>query len=1519
MTPPTPTTGLEIAIIGMAGRFPGAETLEQFWQNLRDGIESIAQFTEAELVANGVAAELLTQPDYVKAEGAIAGLETFDAAFFGFSPREAEILDPQHRWFLDCAWTALENAGYDAEQYSGAIGVYGGAAANPYLFNLIRNPEIGRSVSHYQLMLANDKDFLTTRVSYKLNLRGPSLDIQTACSTSLVAVHVACQSLLSGECDLALAGGVSLAQPTGYRYQPGGIYSPDGHCRAFDAKANGTIAGNGVGIVVLKRLEDALAEGDRIHAVIKGSAINNDGGNKVSYTAPQIDSQAAVIQAAQTMAEVEPDRITYLEAHGTGTSLGDPIELAALTQAFRLGTSPLGPGQQFCALGSLKPNIGHLDAAAGIASLIKTVLALQHQQIPPSLHSQQPIAALDSSPFYLNTTLSDWRSSTGCLCAGVSSFGIGGTNAHVIVESAPPSSPSGTSRPHQLLVLSARTATALQTAAAHLSAALQQQPAINLADVAYTLQGGRRALEYRWMGVCDSVEQAVQVLSTIADPAIADPAIAPQSPIPASPPRLVWLFPGQGSQYVNMGRELYDTEAVFRDVIDRGCEHLRSRLDQDLRSLLYPTEAGDPAILNQTCYAQPAIFLVEYALAQLWLSWGVRPDALIGHSIGEYVAATLAGVLTFEQALTLVVVRSQWMQACPPGVMLSVALSEPEVKASLAARMGEPVDLAASNAPRLCVVSGTAAAIAPLEAQWSAEGVACRRLPTSHGFHSALMEAAIVPLTEQLRQLTLHPPTTPIVSNLTGTWLTAEQAIDPGYWGNHLRHTVRFADGMATVLHQGNWLGLEVGAGQTLGTLAKQQFPNFGVLSSLRHPHQAPADQALILNTIGQLWLQGVAIAWSQFAAGETRHRLPLPTYPFERQRYWIESQSDQFLSLPAPVALPSSPDSPPIADPSDWFYLPAWEQAPPRLEKTPLANHRRCWLILLDGQGLGDRLAQSLQAAAEDVITVKLGDRFDQVGYRAFTADPDRSSDWVELLEDLQLRELIPTQIVNLWNLTADPLCPHPLAGFYSLLHLSQAILTLKMADPIQMAIVANHTQSVLGNEPLAPLKATVLGLAKVINQELSQVTCRCWDVVLPDQATALDRFTQALIADLTLAPSTLIVAYRGAHAWQPVWRAQPLPLTEPLLLRDRGTYLVVGDFTSGLGSVWVELLSATAATCIVLSSEPIPDVHIIAPKVRVQPTDLNDRAALMAAIAQINTTHGAIHGVFYSTPMSEDRAALIPQLTPIDCGTTFAAKFQNIALFAEVLANQPLDFCLLQSSLASVLGGLGLAAYAAANAAIDALALHQSQTTGIPWISVNWDAWRDLEDAATILASTNPQFGAELAALTLTTAEVNQATRRILAHPLAAQVVVSKGNLGDRWERWINQPLGMAHSPEPTLSHQRPALSTAYIAPQTEIEQAIAEIWQTLLGVEAIGIEDSFFELGGHSLLAIQAISRLRDRFAVELPLRSLLESPTVAGVAAIVVAALPAPAELDAMAALLAEIQHLSPEEVQQQLQV
>src|SRR6266516_460986 len=760
--------GLEIAIIGMVGRFPGAKNIDEFWQNLQHGVESVSFFSEEELKSSGVASTLLNDHHYVKAGAILNDVELFDAAFFGYNPREAEVMDPQQRLFLECAWEALESAGYDSETYEGLIGVYAGAGMNTYLFNLYANSAIRESVAGFQAMISNDKDFLSTRVSYKLNLEGPSIVVQTACSTSLVAVHLACQSLLSGECDMALAGGVSIQIPqkAGHLYQEGWIFSPDGHCRAFDSRAQGTVRGSGIGVVVLKRLADALTAGDSIHAVIKGSAINNDGSLKVGYTAPRIEGQARVIKVAQDVAEIEAETISYVEAHGTGTELGDPIEIAALTRAFRSSTEKQG----FCAIGSVKTNIGHLDAASGVAGLIKTVLALKHKLLPPSLHFETANPKIDfaSSTFYVNTRLAEWKANGVPRRAGVSSFGIGGTNAHVIVEEAPEVEDSGKSRRWQLLALSAKTSSALEAATENMVQYLKQHPDLDLADVAYTLHVGRRAFSHRRVLVCHDLYDAVSTLETRnSQRLLTGTQEHGDRPV-------VFMFPGQGTQYVNMGLELYQSESIFREWVDRCSEILQSLLGFDLRDLLYPGQehTEEPARhLHETLNAQLALFVIEYALPQLWMAWGVRPQAMIGHSIGEYVAACLAGVLSLEDALALITTRGRLMQALPDGAMLAVPLPEEKINPIL----GPALFLAAINGPSLCVVSGPIEAVDALQEQLSKQGVATRRLHTSHAFHSAMMQPIVASFTEQVNKVNLKAPRIPYVSNMTGTWISAAE------------------------------------------------------------------------------------------------------------------------------------------------------------------------------------------------------------------------------------------------------------------------------------------------------------------------------------------------------------------------------------------------------------------------------------------------------------------------------------------------------------------------------------------------------------------------------------------------------------------------------------------------------------------------------------------------------------------------------------------------------------------------
>jgi acyl transferase domain-containing protein len=772
-TPDLDEPGEAVAIVGMAGRFPGALDLEAFWRNLRDGVESIATFSDAELLAAGVSPALLSHPRYVKARGVLSGVELFDAPFFGFSPREAAITDPQHRVFLECAWEALEQAGVDPETCPGRIGVYAGSIVSTYLLFHLFPQVAAEDEAGWQMMLANDKDALATRVSYKLNLKGPSVSVQTACSTSLVAIHMARQSLLDYECDLALAGGVSVRSPqnVGYLYQEAGIHSPDGHCRAFDARARGTVFSGGAGIVVLKRLADALADGDTVRALLVGSAINNDGAQKVGFTAPSVEGQAEVIARALALGGVDPETIQYVEAHGTATPLGDPIEIAALTRAFRASTDRRG----FCAVGSVKSNIGHLDSAAGIAGLIKTVLALEHRQIPPSLHFERPNPQIDfaASPFFVNDRLRQWERGErgeGPRRAGVSSFGIGGTNAHVVVEEAPPAPPGSPARPWQLLVLSAKTEPALALAAARLAEHLELRPEQELADVAHTLQVGRRAFPFRRSLVCGSREEARAALAAHAAHA-ANPGLPAGRPAGGTP-AVAFLFPGQGSQRLDMGRELYDAEPLFRREVDRAAEILRPHLGEDLRPLLFPaTERREEAArrLARTAVAQPALFVVETALARLWMSWGIRPQAMLGHSIGEYVAAHLAGVLSLDDALELVAARGRLVEELPGGAMLAVPLPEGEV----APLLGSELAVAAVNTPLQCVVSGPEPEIEALCTELEGRGIAGRRLTTSHAFHGRQMDRLVEPFTRIVGRFTLRPPEIPYLSNVSGRWATA--------------------------------------------------------------------------------------------------------------------------------------------------------------------------------------------------------------------------------------------------------------------------------------------------------------------------------------------------------------------------------------------------------------------------------------------------------------------------------------------------------------------------------------------------------------------------------------------------------------------------------------------------------------------------------------------------------------------------------------------------------------------------
>jgi acyl transferase domain-containing protein/acyl carrier protein len=1493
----------EVAIIGMSGRFPGAGDLAEYWRNLSEGVESIVFFSDQELLDQGVPEEVLQRQDYVKAGSILTDIDLFDAPFFGINPREAEGMDPQHRLFLECAWHALEDAGYAPEAFEGSIGVYAGCARSTYWDYLNRFPDFINKLGFLQIMLGNEKDYLTTRASYKLNLKGPSVCVQASCATSLVAVNQACQALLTGQCDMALAGGICVRVPqkAPYHYQPGGIFSPDGHCRVFDADAQGMIFGNGVGLVVLRPLADALKAGDPIRAVIKGSIVTNDGSAKGSYTAPSVEGQAAAVARALKLAGVQPDTITYVEAHGTGTTVGDPVEVAALTRAFRQGTDRVG----FCALGSVKSNFGHLDHAAGIAGLIKTVLALEHRQIPPTLHFQRPNPeiAFEQSPFAVTTDLTEWKSAKSPLRAGVSAFSIGGTNAHVVLEEAPAAEPSGKSRPSQLLAVSARTAAALDTATAQLADHLERHPYLDLADVAYTCHVGRRTFAHRRFILAQDLREAARRLR--AD----DPELVATGSAPATEPAVAFLFSGQGSQYIRMAHDLFRVEPVFREQLETCIDILRPRLGLDLRRLLYPppVQAEEAAVkLRQTAITQAALFSIEYALAKLLLSWGIRPAAMIGHSLGEYVAACLAGVFSLETALALVAERGRLMQALPPGSMLAVNLPETDLASILGVPGGDAVSLAAINEATQCVVSGPTEAIDHLEAQLLRSGVSCRRLQTSHAFHSSMMQPMLESYRAFLADFDFQAPQIPYISNVTGTWAAPEVVTDPAYWTDHIRRPVRFAEGLGCLLRGDCRILLEVGPGQTLCSFARRhpdKTPAHRVFSSLRARHERKADTEFLQRTVGRLWLAGVNVDWPSFYAYERRRRVRLPGYPFERQRYWVDP--------PRPASALASPEKKP--DLADWFYVPTWTEDAADAPSAPALPDEQgsTWLVFQDELGVGADLASRLESAGRNVVVVRPGPDFTRLGPQAYQIDPRQREHYLALVGDLCGGPGVPSHIAHLWSLstkdegpgTRDQ-GPTPGAmeealdlGFYSLLYTAQALVSHNVTDSVRIGVISNQVHRVRDGDTVCPAKAIVLGARTVISQEYPNLRCHSIDLGALAVAEAGPEVVDRLLAELEGALPGTVAAYRDGQRLRPSFaplRLEKLAAPGPLL-RPSGVYLITG----GMGRIGLALAKGLAASLQArlvlvgrsrlperegwaewLASHPeddpvsrkirsLQEIEELGGQVLALTADISSleqmQGVLDRTLAQFGALHGVIHGA--GTVSAGDFLG-VDQVDRVACDRHFRPKMQGALVLRQLLRDRDCDFCLLVSSLSTVLGGLGYLAYTSANAFLDALAAQADRAGGTRWYGINWDQW-SFPDAPADALAILPDEGVET-------------FMRFLDTPPANQVVVSTYDLHYRIKLWVDHVRGADSDAEGAGLHARPELATDYAAPRDSVEQAIAKLFEETLGIHNVGIYDRFFELGGQSLLATELVAKVRAAFRIELPLRQFFEAPTVADLA-------------------------------------
>jgi acyl transferase domain-containing protein/acyl carrier protein len=1482
---PQAETRFDVAVIGMSGQFPGARDLKQFWQNLADGIESIRTFTDEELLQRGVDPALLHDPAFVKAAPVLDNPDQFAAAFFGYSPREAELMDPQQRLFLEHSWAALEDAGYAPRKLKQEVGVFAGMSLSSYLlFNLVNNPAVDSREESFQAMIGGDKDFLCTRVSYKLNFKGPSLTIQTGCSSSLVAAHLAVLSLITYQCDLAITGGVSVGVPqrTGYLYQQGGIASPDGHCRPFDAEAQGTVFGEGIGVLIFKRYEDALRDRDHVYALIRGSAVNNDGSSKIGFTAPGVEGQIEVISRALASADVPANTIGHIETHGTGTALGDPVEVAALQKVFQQQEWK----QKSCALGAIKSNIGHLDAAAGAAGLIKSVLMFKNKHLVPTLHFKQANPKIDfqSGPFYVNTKYQPWTSEHGPLRAGVSSFGIGGTNAHMVLEEAPSRKNGGTAKPLQIVCLSADTSSALEQATDNLCRHLTDDSSSSLADIAYTLHLGREQFKHRRAVVCSNLADAQAALNQ----RMPDRVFTSQADTISRP--VAFMFPGGGSQYAGMGADLYDNEPIFRQEIDRCAELLKGILGYDLRKLICVSKK-ESVIASQRLLRPsaglPAIFSTEYALARLLLSWGLKPACMIGHSLGEYAAACLAGVCSLEDALRLVVFRGRLFESLPSGSMLSVNLPESEVGV-----LPEGVEIAAVNTREQCVISGPARMIDDVAQTLTARNIEYHHLHIEAAAHCSMVEPVMEQFRRFLEQVPLSRPSIPFISNLTGTWITDEHAADVNYWVRHLRHTVRFAEGIQKIADQPGCAMLEVGPGRTLASLARQQLKEKGKLafSLMRHPNDAASDLHTLYNALARMWSAGVDIDWSRFYGSEARSRVSLPSYPFERQSYWV------------------SPSSGPLRKLShSQLYVPSWKRTDELRARAEETNE--LWIVLADEHGVGANIASTLASSGHQVVIVKAGDRFKLQTPGCYEVAPNSEKDFYLLLNEVSASNTSGIRILHLWTLGQDNARGSPREfqhtqemGLYSLLHLTRA--AAKSDHPLahRIIVVSNGVVQVSGSDCVFAEKSSLLAACTVVPQEYDNISCQFIDVPVQGFSPATtQRISAQILAEATNGEKAVpFVAYRGLQRWMRDYG--PIELesrSNPVESRPSGgTYVITGGLGT-LGLLVAQHLAEISPCTIVLTTRfnfldkdrwndvPVQSdgelsrkiallkkLEEMGTQVLVAKADVADETEMEQLFSIVEMRYGPIHGVIHMAGITGDKALrLVCDLRENDCQAQFRPKIDGCYVLRNVLRNRSVKFCVLFSSTASFLGGPGMLAYTAASCFLDSFASNCC-LEGQRWISINWDGW---------IAHDSTHFMGEHAtsldryALPYTKALGLLDT--ILANTAGGQIVVSSGDISARIHEWHkNQKAFSDSSHEASTVHERPVLGTEFAPPTTELQKKIAAIWSAVLGIEQIGIHDNLFELGGNSLIGLRIVARLKKELDTEIAVTALFEGPTV-----------------------------------------
>lgn len=1473
-----------VAIVGFSCRYPNSNSPDEYWKNLCDGLDCLTNFKEISNFDNVENNKL--QPHFVPIKGVISDIDQFDAGFFGFSPSDASALDPQQRIFLECAWEALEYSG-NVPSSDKTISIFCGMADSSYLQeNLLKNKQFNQQNDWFNTRVSTSIGTLSTQVSYRLDLKGKSININTACSTGLVAVDQACQDLILGHSEIALAGGVSVDvhQRDGYFYQENGIESVDGKCKPFAEDASGTIFSDGVGVVVLKRLDDAIKDNDTIFAVIKGCGISNDGSDKVGYTAPSIKGQAKCIDNALNQSRVNPEDVGFVEAHGTATALGDVIEVSALTEAYRSYTQKT----QYCNLGSVKSNIGHTDISAGIAGLIKASFCLYHKKIPPTLYFETPNPNINlaTSPFFVSNKLSDWSSDINKRYAGVSAFGVGGTNAHVILEEYANSVGGKSLFKNKLIVVSAKTKKALDDSTTQLIEYLKNKVSEKtnteyLADMAYTLQTGRKNFPWRCVAVGDSTECLIERLR--------QSQLVHYDKDQSNSP--VFMFSGQGTQYKHMAIQFLENIPYFASLVAQCNNIAREYLEHDIIEII-----NDDELLAQTKYVQPALFIIEYALAKLIISYGVTPRAFIGHSIGEYVAACIAGIFSLEDAIKLVCKRGSIMSNAYSGEMIAI---ECNVEEFYTLKDKIKVDLALHNSINNSVAAGLSEDVELLENRLKQKDIMYKKLKVNSAFHSYLMEESRQQFQDYLAEINLSVPLIPIVSNVTGTWLTDHEATDPEYWGAHIVNTVQFNNGITTLINENFKIFIEVGPGYSLSSfvkeIAKENKESISVTNTLPNYSKTISDEQQLLTALGTVWQNGININWKDFYNNEKRMHVPLPTYPFQRKSYWVEPDTNNF-------AMAENLDI------KDWFYQPTWtlEQDWALLKEVQTDAKDYIWIIFKNQSTLSDSIIEVFQKSQLKFIIIEKGVEYKKIHSQKYYINPSEKSHYISLLEDLKARLKHPPIILNLFSYVSSEstiLSPEEVdlaldSSFFSLLYTTQACLDVIYDIPLKCLIITNGTQKVLRADVMNPVNASLTGICRVIPQEHSLLSVQMLDVNINDidnNAVAVAIVNSCLDEWSKINP---IAAIRDGYYWK--LKYSPIKLKQKMnYLEDHGVYL----FTGGLGGIVLTLCEAIAKQInkpifYLMSRHGLPprsdwdsilqnkleyklhtriksirNLESLGATVHIVSCDVTEFKSMKLVVDEIIKQYHKITGIIHAAGIAG--GGLVQLKTKEQAYNVLAPKVHGTYNLAKALVDIPVKFVALCSSVSSLINEAGQVDYCGANACLDAFAssgFFESQHV----VSINWNTWQsvgmavetDRPDDITFFDRGND----------ITPVQGQDLFMKIMETDCLSQVAISKYDINKFAETSMQQ-----HTQETVLQtkilRDDLEINNTYIEPIGDIEKQLVALWQDTLNIEQIGTHDDFFTLGGHSLKALRIIAIINKKFSCNLTLQDIYENRTVA----------------------------------------